>query len=179
MIMTRRRRAIKRRQASERRRASDGGRELWSPGDIRDASPEFPLGTSGMLPRSFHSLIFILMVERTLLLALISPRAAATSRFVVILVWVLHRGSVRRKRATRGSSLSLSLRASIGLGHRRWACYPGLEGGAGNTYFLSVNSPVLGGHLTSWDRTPEGPNKTADFAWTLVTWHSGIFEYRV
>ena len=44
---------------------------------------------------------------------------------------------------------------------------------------LGVNSPVLGDHLTSWDRKPEGPNKSAHFAWTLVSWHSRIFEYRV
>ena len=40
-------------------------------------------GTSGMHPRGFHYFIFILMVKRILLLALISLRTAAASRFFV------------------------------------------------------------------------------------------------
>ena len=39
----------------------------------------------------------------------------------------------------------------------------------GNTNSLGVNSPVLSDHLTIWDRKPEDPDKSADFAWTLVS----------
>ena len=52
-----------------------------------------------MHPRGFHYLIFILMVKRILLLALIS--SGSNSRFLSVLcrysVWVSRRGSVRRK----------------------------------------------------------------------------------
>ena len=86
-------------------------------------------GTSGMHSRGFHDLVFILMVTRILLLALISSHTAAVH--CRCSVWVLHCRSVRGKRATprlRGSAC-VSLRRSIGLGHRRWVCYPGSEGG--------------------------------------------------
>ena len=84
-------------------------------------------GTSCMHQRGFHYLIFILTVERILLLALISSRTAASSRNSV---WVSRRRSVRRKDAPRGCGwvcpcvcLSLPLRGSICLRHRRWICY--------------------------------------------------------
>ena len=48
--------------------------------------------------------------------------------------------------------------------------------GTGNTHSLGVNSPVLGDHLTSSDRKPEGSIKSADFAWTLGVLALGIFR---
>ena len=115
-----------------------------------------------MHSRGFHYLIFILMV---ILLALISSRTAAVSRFFVGIRSGSHVLGRLGEKGHPAGDLCLSLRGSIGLGHRRWICYPGSEGGTGNTNYLGANSPVLGDHFTIWDRKPEGPSKSADFAW--------------
>ena len=50
--------------------------------------------------------------------------------------------------------------------------YPGSEGGTGNnTNSPGVNSPVLGDHLTSWDRKSEGSNRLH------TSMHSGGLEF--
>ena len=108
-------------------------------------------------PRGFNYWIFILMVKRIPLLALISSRTAVGSLSEFGLgptSWV---GLGRKGRHAAAVSLCLSLRGSIGLGRRRWGCYPGSEGGVGSTYFSSVNPLAFGGHLTNWDRKHEGP----------------------
>ena len=129
--------------------------------------------------RGFHYLTFILVVKRILLLALISARTAAVG--IRSGSHVVGRPGEKGHLAAAGrcvrESLFLSLRGSIGLGHRRCVCYPGSEGWTGNAYFSGVNYPVLGDNIIRWDRKPENPHKSADFAWTLVSWQSGIFEY--
>ena len=110
-------------------------------------------------PRGFNYWIFILMVKHILLLALISSRTAVGSLSEFGLgptPWV-GLGVKGHPAAAVSLSLCLSLRGSIGLGRRRWGCYPGSEGGVGITYFSSVKPLVFGGHLTNWNRKPEGP----------------------
>ena len=87
-------------------------------------------GTSGMHPQGFHYLIFILMVKRILLLALISSRTAVGFVGIRSGSYVVGRSGERGHPAPAGQQhfVSLSLRGSIGLGHRRWVCYPGSEG---------------------------------------------------
>ena len=118
-------------------------------------------GASGMHRRGFHYFIFILMVKRILLRTLISSRTA------VVLVGIRSGSHVVGRSRENGHPagvcvrlslslyLSISLRGSTSLGHRRWVCFLGPEGGTDSTYFSGVNSPVLGDHLTSWDRSPK------------------------
>ena len=137
-------------------------------------------GTSGMHPRGFHYLIFILMVKRILLLALISSRTAVG--FVGVRsgsdVVGPGKGATRRLRVSAlPSCVCLSLRGSIGLGHRRWICYPGSEGE--QIILIPCVSPVLGDHLKSWDRKPEGPNRYRYCCPTELTEVSGTGVYVV
>ena len=112
-----------------------------------------------MHPRGFHYLIFIVMVKRILLLALVSSRTAAVGiRFGSYVV-----GRSAEKGPPRGCG-AVPLSLSPPVDPSVWVT--GGESvtldrrvGTGNTYFSGVNSPVLGDHLTSWDRKPEGPNR--------------------
>ena len=110
-------------------------------------------GTSGMHHRGFHYLIFILMVTRILLIALISSRTAAavgvrSGSYVV--------GQSGGKGPPRGCGAALSLSPWIHRsGSQAVNLLPWIEGEAGSTYFSGVNSPVLGDNLTSWDRKPD------------------------
>ena len=119
----------------------------WSPGDIQDASPGFPLF-------NFH-------LDGKTGTAACSDTIAHSSSFrrwsgSYVVGRSGEKGPPRGCRAT--VSLSPSLRGSIGLGHQRWVCHPGSEGGTDDTYFSGVNSPALDDHLTSWDRKPEDSN---------------------
>ena len=134
--------------------------------------------TAGIHPRDFHYLIFILMVKRILLLALITSRAAPVlCRFLPVFGLGLTSWVGPGKRTTSDVCLSpwIHRSGSQAVGLLPWI------GGWGQVILVSLgrNSPVLGDHFTSWDRKPEDPNKSADFAWTPVSRHSGIFEYRV
>ena len=118
-------------------------------------------GASGMHPRGFHDLNFILMVKRILLLALISSRTAAVG--IRSGSHVVGRSGEKGHPAAAGRSVSsvcVSLSPWI---HRSRSQAAGLLpwiGGGGQVILISlgVNSPVLGDHLPSWDRKPEGSN---------------------
>ena len=76
-------------------------------------------------------------------------------------VRALRRGSVRGKgppHACRPVSLSLSPWIHRSGSQAQDLFTLDQRGNRQNTTSLGVNSPVLGDHLTSWDRKPEGPN---------------------
>ena len=128
-------------------------------------------GTSGINPRVSHYLIFILMVKRIQLLALISSRTAVLFRFFGAIRWAHRKGA---RRGCGSVCRSFSDRSIARSGSQAVGLSPWTEG----QFFWGLNSPALGVHLTSWDRKPDGPNESADFAWALVCWHSRILEYR-
>ena len=118
---------------------------MWSPGDVRDASPEFPL-------YDFH-------LDGKTDTAACSDIIAHSSGFCRFSVWVLRRRSVRGK-GPPGACGSAALRVSLSpwihwSGSQAVGLLPWIGGGTGNTNSLGVNCPVLGDHLTSWDQNPK------------------------
>ena len=104
--------------------------ELWSPGDIRDASPGFPFF-------DFH------LDGKTDTVVCSDIIAHSSSRYSV---WVLRRRSVRGKGPPRGcgSPAAVSLHGSIGLGHSGGSVTLDRRGGTNNTYFSGCQLSCLG-----------------------------------
>ena len=115
-------------------------------------------GTSGMHPRGFHYLIFILMIKRILLLALMSSRAAVGFAGIRSGSYVVGRSGERGHPAAAGQQHFVSLFLSPWIhrsGSQAVDMLPWIGGGTGNADSPGVNSPVLGDHLTSWDQNPK------------------------
>ena len=140
-------------------------------------------GTSGMHPRGFHYLIFILMVKRILLLALISSRTAVGFVGIRSGSYVVGRSGERGHPAAAGQRASFVCVSLSPWIHRNGSqavdLLPWIGEGTGNTNYLRVNSPVLGDHLTSCDRKPEGPNRYRYCCPTELTEVSGTGIYVV
>ena len=114
-----------------------------------------------MHPRVFHYLIFILIVKRILLpLALISSRTAAA-----VFVGIRYGSHVVGRSGEKGPPCGCSNVALSPWIHRSGSqavgLLPWIGGGGGQVIFiyLGANCPVLGDHLTSWDRKPECSNR--------------------
>ena len=109
--------------------------DLWSPGDIRDISPGFPLF-------DFH-----VDVEKDT----VACSDIISYRSQVDMWLVLPRRLVRGKGPPRGcGSVCQRDIQTLDMGHRRWVCHPGPRDRKA-IIFSGVNSPVLGDHNSSCD----------------------------
>ena len=136
-----------------------------------------------MHPRGFRYLIFISLTKQILVLALISSRTAMGFVGIRSGSYVLGRSRERGHHAAAGQQHfagDLCLSLSLLVDPSSWVTGGGSVTlnwrGAGNAHSLGVNSPVLGDHLTSSDRKPEGSIKLQISRGRWGCWHSEFFE---